>query len=461
MARNSRVMSGICQGAVAAALGALLSLTVAAGGADAAPVAPASALVGGTTPATPTAGRTIELRPGTDVLQRAVDRASPGDVLLLHAGTYTGQVFITTSGTAAAQITIRPFGDGAVTVSSSFETADCAATQPNVHRTFMLRDGVDYWSIEGLRIVGGIWVSGTNFAVPAAWIKTQAKKTKDWQTRRSLPGRGYVGHRTAVPDPVAAPKIYQALSELLGVTVDPATGIGVVGNDISGRGIHVATANQGQIRDNRIHDVDCGIGPGIWLNTYSDFWEITGNTVSRVASSTWLHYMQEGIRTGTASSYNLIAHNAVSDLPGDGRGITTDIDASFNRFESNTVNDVAIGLNDQESGWGNTWSRNLVVDSRGPSMVFRGADARLRAPSLNSSTLQATVACNVADGGGGMTAGALMSSTFTNNTFHHVHLAANLARYWSAYDNVWNGSTAVPPAFPPGPPPGACPPAGA
>ncbi|RKT78107.1 parallel beta helix pectate lyase-like protein [Terracoccus luteus] len=406
------------------------------------------------------AARVVEVRPGTGTLQRAVDLARPGDVLALHAGTYRGRVFVAVSGTEAAPIVVRPFGDGAVTVTESFEPADCAATQPNVNRTLMLREGVDWWTFEGLRVVGGVWVSGTNFSAPAAWIKEMTKRKGDWQTRRSLPGRGYVGGRTAVPDPAAAPGVYAALSRTLGVPLDPATGIRLLDNDISGRGIHVALGTRGAITGNTVHDVECGIGPGIWLNTYSDFWDISRNTVSRVADSRWLHYMQEGIRTGSASSYNTVSDNVVTELPTDGRGITTDIDASFNTFSHNTVRGVDIGLNDQESGWGNVWRGNLVVDNRGAGMVFRGADAKLRQPSLNSSTLAAVVVCNVAPTSS-LAAGALMSSTFTDNTFRQVSLATNLTSYWGRYGNTWNGRTALPPARPKPAPPGACPPAGA
>ncbi|MBB2987720.1 right-handed parallel beta-helix repeat-containing protein [Terracoccus luteus] len=445
--------SRACRAVVAAVATAAVTVVATVG------VAPASSAVPLTrAPSTPV--RVVEVRPGTGTLQRAVDLARPGDVLALHAGTYRGRVFVAVSGTEAAPIVVRPFGDGAVTVTESFEPADCAATQPNVNRTLMLREGVDWWTFEGLRVVGGVWVSGTNFSAPAAWIKEMTKRKGDWQTRRSLPGRGYVGGRTAVPDPAAAPGVYAALSRTLGVPLDPATGIRLLDNDISGRGIHVALGTRGAITGNTVHDVECGIGPGIWLNTYSDFWDISRNTVSRVADSRWLHYMQEGIRTGSASSYNTVSDNVVTELPTDGRGITTDIDASFNTFSHNTVRGVDIGLNDQESGWGNVWRGNLVVDNRGAGMVFRGADARLRQPSLNSSTLAAVVVCNVAPTSS-LAAGALMSSTFTDNTFRQVSLATNLTSYWGRYGNTWNGRTALPPARPKPAPPGACPPAGA
>ena len=64
---------------------------------------------------------TIEVFPGQ--LQAAANSANPGDVILLHAGTYispdpgrndTPVLRITRSGTPSARITFKPFGDGPV-----------------------------------------------------------------------------------------------------------------------------------------------------------------------------------------------------------------------------------------------------------------------------------------------------------------------------------------------------------
>lgn len=396
-----------------------------------------------------TDGRLVEVFPKGRQLQAAVAGARPGDTIALHAGTYTGQLFITRSGTANAPITLKPFGDGPVTLTASFDPVSCTAGQPNVHRTIYLPNGVDYWTIEGLTIRNGIWASGVGFSSAAAWIKDQAKNAKNWKTRRSLPGRG-------TDDPVAARNIYPALSAVLGTPLDPVEGLRILDNTVTGRGIHVALGRDGAIIGNRVTDIDCGIGPGIWVNTYSDFWDVSDNVVARVAPSAYRHYMQEGIRFGSASSYNRVEGNDVSDLQGDGRGITTDIDASWNLFTHNNVSNAAIALNDQQSGWGNEWSYNSMSDIRGASMVFRGADAKLKLPSYNSSSNLTLVKCNVATKGGTLVIGAMISSTFVNNTFPNVSLGTYVPTYWKKYGNTWNGSSSVPPARPKPPPKGSC-----
>jgi len=386
---------------------------------------------------------------GPSPLQAAVDAALPGDHIRLAAGTYEGQVVISRSGTAAAPITIEPDGSGPVTVTATFRAQLCDSSTPSVRRTFYSDNGSDYWTIQGLRIVNGVWLSGTNSNLVASWFHDKAR-TKDWQTRRSLPGRG-------TNDAVAAEAIYAALTTKVGVPVDPAEGWKILDNDISGRGVHATVTRGGELGGNTIHDVDCGVGPGAWLTTYSDAWAVHDNSVARIAPSTYRHYMQEGIRFGSASSYNLIERNVVSDLPGDGRGITTDIDASYNVFRNNSVLRTQMGFNDQQSGWENQWLHNTADAIRGPAFAFRGADAKLTAPSFNSSTYHAYVECNrVTNSIRPMTAGALMESTFVNNYFNKVTLSANLKTYWKQYNNRWNGSTELPPSSPPQPPAGSC-----
>lgn len=399
--------------------------------------------------ASATVGPTLEGYPG-DSLQALVDAALPGDHIQLHAGTYTGQVVITHSGTPLAPITIEPYGDGPVTVTATFPIVSCRASKPSMARTFFAAEGVDYWTIQGLNIVNGIWVSGSNFDAVAVWFKNLAKEAHDWQTRRSLPGRG-------TNDPATARGIYAALTAKLGVNVDPAEGWRILNNDISGRGVHATVTRDGELARNNIHNIACGIGPGAWINTYSDFWSVHNNRVSFVAASTYRHYMQEGIRFGSASSYNTIRDNFVSDLPGDGRAITTDIDASWNVFQHNSVTRTNFAYNDQSSGWGNNWLYNTANAIRGAAFVFRGADAALTAPDKNSTTYGAVVTCNrVTNTNLAMTAGAIAESTFSRNYFKHVNLSPNLRGYWTSAGNTWNGSTAPPPSYPVQPPAGSC-----
>lgn len=394
------------------------------------------------------AGIVLEGYP-TGTLQALVDLAMPGDHIQLHTGTYDGQVTINHSGAPGLPITIEPFGDGPVTVTATFPVEPCNNSKPAQNRTFYAAGGVDYWTIQGLNIVNGIWLSGSNFDVVAPWFKRR-EEVRDWQTRRALPGRG-------VNDPVAARNIYIALSTTLGVTVDPAEGWKILNNDMSGRGMHGTVTRDGELANNTIHDIACGIGPGAWLTTYSDFWKVHDNHVSTIAISTYRHYMQEGIRFGSASAYNVIENNLVSDLPGDGRGITTDIDASYNIFQHNTVTRTKMGFNDQQSGWENQWLSNTADAVRGPGFAFRGADAKLTRPSMNSTTYRSLVKCNRIINGGAMTAGALMETAFVSNYFKRISLSPNLKTYWTEYKNSWNGSTALPPAYPRQPTAGSCP----
>jgi hypothetical protein len=223
------------------------------------------------------------------------------------------------------------------------------------------------------------------------------------------------------------------------------------------------------IAGNRITDIQCGTGPAVWVNVYSDGWQIRDNYIARVAESTHKHYMQEGVRLGSASSYNVVEHNTAEHLPGDGRAFATDVDASFNVFAHNTANDVAMGYNDQMSGWGNRWEYNTATNFRVWGLNFRGLDASLRAPSLHSSTYRTVVRCNVARGGptdpvdgGGLRIGAAKQSTFANNYVDSVILGSYEERqffvreYWAREGNTWDGRSTPPPLHPRLPPPGAC-----
>jgi len=393
-------------------------------------------------------GPTLEGYP-TGTLQALVDIAQPGDHIQLHTGTYVGQVVINHSGTAAAPITIEPYGDGPVTLTASFPVEPCNNTKPASARTIYSTGGADYWTIQGLNIVNGIWVSGEGYDVAQPWFKNLAE-IGDWQTRRALPGRG-------VNDRVAARNIYTALSEKLSAPMDPAEGWRLLNNDVSGRGIHGTLTRDGELGGNTIHDVACGIGPAIWLTTYSDFWKVHHNRVTSVAPSTYKHYMQEGIRLGSASAYNVVEYNSAYDLPGDGRGFTTDIDASWNIFRYNSAARAQMGYNDQQSGWGNQWVYNTADAMRGTGFAFRGLDASLTAPSMNSTTYRSYVKCNqVTNSYRALTAGGLNQTRFVNNTFPRIALSVNLRSYWAAYGNTWNGSTTPPPNYPKPPAAGAC-----
>jgi len=374
-------------------------------------------------------------------VQRAVDLATPGSVILVHAGNYVGQVNIRKSGTPSARLTIAPAGDGAVTLTSSPRSVSCDSRQPAPDRTIMITNGADYWTIRDLNIIHGIGIYGTGSNTAFSYF-TNLVDTDNWSARRAMPGRG-------TNDPVAAPKIVDHLKSKTGKALDRAQGIEVTGNNISRRGIHAAFTANGVVAGNTIHDVDCGTGPGLWLITFSDKWAVTNNYVHHIARSTEIHYMQEGIRVGSASNYNTVSGNRVEDLPGDGRAYNTDVDSSFNVFERNIARRVAIGYNDQMSGWGNTWRYNRVEDYRDYGYSFRLMDASLTRPSNNTSTTGAVVKCNTALGSGkDLGVGGIQDAAFSGNSFDTAFVSANAQRYWGAEGNRYNGSYSAPTSSP-------------
>lgn len=370
-------------------------------------------------------------------LTAAVAAATPGQVIALRTGRYHGGLSITRSGTQSAPITVRPYGDGPVVLSATLPMPSCAATSPDPDRTVRLTRGASWWRLENLSIEGGVYIIGTNSGAAKKWFGALIDSA-DWRTRRSVPGRG-------VNDPVAARGALADVQRRIGQPLVPSDGIALVGNTITGKGVHSAMNRYGVISGNTIKDVACGTGPAIWLGNYSDGWTISGNRISGVAVSTRKHYMQEGIRIGGASNYNTVTGNTVSDLPAGGRAFTTDQDSSYNVFSQNVAARVDMGFNEQMSGWGNTWTRNVVTGYRVSGFNFRGKDTRLAAPSMDTSSYATVVSCNVASGTGpAMSAGALARTRFDRNSFASVDLGRNLRGYWTAQGNTWDGSTAAP-----------------
>ena len=374
-------------------------------------------------------------------VQSAVDRATPGTTIKILAGTYTGAVKIKTSGTAAAPIRITPAGNGPVTLTYASKPQACSNSQPAADRTITIANGADYWQIDGLAIHNGIWIAGKKSNVAYSWL-TNLVKANDYLTRRAVPGHGS-RNQPATANTIAYLRTVTGASDL-----DSADGIRIIGNTMTGRGIYGALASNGVIADNTISQIPCGIGPGIWLMTFSNNWTIAGNDISDIAISTAAHYMQEGIRLGSAADYNEVTGNIVHDLPGDGRGINTDVDASWNDFHRNTVSNVAIGYNDQMSGWGNRWEYNTVSGYRTYGFGFRLMDAQLATPSYASSSNGPIVRCNVTTGAVGkakaLGVGGMMNGTFVGNQMPLIWLSKNLQTYWSAQGNTWNGSSLLP-----------------
>ena len=372
-------------------------------------------------------------------VQAAIDRATPGTTIKVHAGTYSQVLNIKNSGTASARIVVTNAGDGAVTLTSAQAPDSCSNRRPSSRRTIKIMTGADYWTFQGLNIVHGAYLSGKGSGKAYSWHAGLVKKGL-WEPRRQVPGTGS-------RNPTAARGAAAYLAKVTGTAMDPVEGISFIGNTMTGRGIYASLSNSGVVKDNVIKDIICGTGPGVWAMNHSNFWQVSGNDISRIKPAVGAHFMHEGIRFGSAANYNTITNNYVHDLEGDGRAFNTDVDGSWNTFSNNRAANVAIGYNDQMSGWGNTWTNNTVTRYRTYAFAFRMKDGSLRLPSKHSSTNGAIVSGNVASspaGGRGLGVGGSMNSKFTGNTFPNVFLGKYLTSYWGKYGNTWNGSTRPP-----------------
>ncbi len=374
-------------------------------------------------------------------VQAAADRAKPGTTIRVHGGTYVGEIRIKNSGTASAPITVTPAGDGAVTLTSNQSPDSCYSSAPSPRRTIKMLSGADYWTFKGLNIHHGAYLSGKGSGKVFSWHAALVKK-KIWQPRRAVPGAGSY-------NPTAARNAIPYLAKALNTALDPVVGVKFIDNTITGRGIFATLTTSGVVQGNRISKIICGSGPGVWIMNHSNFWTVTGNDVTDIAISRAAHYMQEGIRFGSAANYNKITNNKVHDLQGDGRAFNTDVDSSYNTFEKNFATNVAIGYNDQMAGWNNRWRNNTVTNYRQYGYGYRLMDASLSLPSMSTSTNGVVSSGNVAlhparSGAKAMGAGGMMKGTFSGNNFNTFWMSKNLTRDWSSYGNTWNGSSAVP-----------------
>ncbi len=378
-------------------------------------------------------------------VQRAVTAAGPGDSILVHKGTYTGRVTITRSGTSSAPITLQTAGDGAVTLTNSFPGRPCSETSPAVDRTVTVKEGADYWTIKGFNINNGVWVSGHNASKFASWFSGE-HRSGAWQERRAIPGQGA---QSLAASRSAVSYMNNRLHLSGKAALEPSDGVQVIGNNITGRGVHATLARDGKIQGNTIHDIACGTGPGVWIVALSSNWQVTGNDVYDV-KDTVIHHMQEGIRLSDAASYNTVAGNNVHDLPTDGRAFTTDVDASFNTFQGNTAAQVYIGYSDEMSGWGNRWTGNSVDHARRFAFGLMSPDWNRSSPSMDTSTRDVEVTCTRVTNSPEpqFIAGSSMGGHFDKNTFGSTLIAPNLKRYWGSAGNEWNGAGNAPSDFP-------------
>lgn len=359
-------------------------------------------------------------------VQKAVNVAKPGDTILVHGGTYSGVLTIDRrSNPSAAPIVIRAAGDGTPTLTASFPKLSCGGSSPTSNRTVKILRGSDYWTLDGLTIVNGVWIAGEN-----------AGSVSDADVRnRNLPGRKSY-------DPTAARNALPVLG------VNPADGIRILNSRVVGRGIHSTAGRFGEIRNSVISNIDCGVGAAIWLNTFSDLWTLAGNHVHHVAASE-KHWMSEGIRLGRASSYATITGNLVEDLAGLGRGFATDVNASWNTIRGNRAERTEIGFSQQAGGWGNKWQANVSEANRNFGYAVYTKSAQSSRPDDSTPALL-DVSCNQSVGEKlALRIGGVRDSKFQSNRFSTVKLSDAVRNYWGAEGNTWNGSSKPPSTNPP------------
>jgi hypothetical protein len=362
-------------------------------------------------------------------IQKAVDVVGPGDTILIQPGIYQEQVRIRRSGAAGKPIVMRPAVQDqpwTVTVAATLAERLCSERSPAEQRTLMLTEGQDQWIIRDLVISGGVLISGTN-------PNTLAEAVRD----RSLPGRGYY-------DPAGAKTTLTVLKR------DGADYIQLLNNKITNRGIWARVARYGLVQGNEVHDIDCGTGPGIWLSTFSDGWTIRSNRVYTFEASA-VHWNSEGIRVGSASNYNLVELNYVSDIPNPGRGVNTDVNASWNVIRRNYVARTQQGFTEQTGGWGNQWLYNVSEQNRGTGFAVGAHLPFFKVYDYRHWWTPAYIKmqCNQSKNDlRALTIGGVRNSTFAKNKFAVVLVAQNVRNYWAEAKNTWDGKYVAPPLNP-------------
>jgi parallel beta-helix repeat protein len=103
------------------------------------------------------AGNVIEVFPNPGALQAALNAATSGDTLLLHAGTYNEAVDVNT-----ANVTVKAFGDGVAVVDAGCEastTIDVNANGVRIER-LTVRGGA-YYEVDYQFVTGGVLLRST------------------------------------------------------------------------------------------------------------------------------------------------------------------------------------------------------------------------------------------------------------------------------------------------------------
>lgn len=265
------------------------------------------------------AGTTTQVFPGPNAIQNAVNAATAGDTLLIHAGTYSEDVSI---GGTKTNLTLKAFGDGVVYVDGgcgSFTTIDVNA------------GGV---TIDGLRIRGGAYYE-TDFTGVAGGTVTGSVLRDTCTALYGVNVFGTSGTMTVSGN--LATGFSDAGIYIGGITNIAAT-VSVSGNYTLGnnRGIIIedivplanVTVTGNLTRINRIPG-ESATNAGIFLH-FADGVTVDGNTVRR----------------------------------NDDRGIELDANSNGNIVTNNTISNNVFDLSNLGSG--NCFSGNTYTTSNGP-----------------------------------------------------------------------------------------------
>ena len=149
---------------------------------------------------------------------------------------------------------------------------------------------------------------------------------------------------------------------------------------------------------------------------------------------------------GGASAYNTVLENDIHDIDGQSRGISTDYGSSFNTITANRISNVYNGLDDEQDGWGNAWTANVISGTRNKGIVLGGLGAALF-PTVNLSytTVGAVVSDNVVTNSSpGLLIASVKDCVFTGNVTGTVKVNKNTRGWFGAQGNTWNGQPVAP-----------------
>jgi len=257
----------------------------------------------------------IEVFPGPNAINNALDLAAPGDVLNIHAGTYPEQVSVRVD-----NVTLRSAGDGTVTVDggcSVATTLDVRAERVTVRGLRVIGAGVGFSPIaidfSGIR-QGRVMSSVVEDTCGDAWYGINVYQGGSIRilnnTASGFDDAGiYVGDITSTPFGAMLIRGNESFGNVKGVIVQ-----------------EISAATTVQVLANDVHDND---NTGIWLN------------------------LADGVGVGR----NELADNGE-------RGIDLDLFSDGNLIRDNVASGHTFDLYDG-GGSGNCWTGNVYTTSFG------------------------------------------------------------------------------------------------